>query len=488
VRLAAGSILEGDPRVVAVGFTGERGDYTLGLDAEVAFQQLGIDAFALLDRSESDGSAGDTVVHQVLPGQPPGTIETLILVGIGATRPQDYRRAGASIARLTRGRGPVATTLGAQADDDQLAALVEGLMLGCFSFSRKSAVDQPAGPASVRLANVRGKQRQQVVDHALIRAAASWRARSYALTPSNEKGPERLEAWAQAAAGVGGLTFDSWDEKRLAADGFGGIVAVGRGSAYESRLVRLDYRPGRRRGNGRHVVLVGKGITFDSGGLSIKPRTSMENMKRDMTGAAVVIAVMGALGDLGIRSRVTGLIACAENAVGAASMRPGDVVTHFGGRTTEVGNTDAEGRLVLADALAYADARLDPDVVVDVATLTGAAKMALGTSLAAMFATDDELAVELSRAGDVAGEPVWRLPLSAEYESTLDNPVADSTNMAGAPGAVTAALFLKHFAGERRWAHLDIASVGDSPVDAYEYTSGATGFGARLLLRWLQDA
>jgi len=195
---------------------------------------------------------------------------------------------------------------------------------------------------------------------------------------------------------------------------------------------------------------------------------------------------MGALRELGVGLRVTGLVASAENAFGAASMRPGDVVTHYGGRTSEVGNTDAEGRLVLADALAYADANIEADTVVDIATLTGAGKVALGTSLGVLFANDDALARALSEAGSLAGEPVWRLPLSDEYEPLLENTFADATNAAGGPGAITAALFLRHFAGDGPWAHLDIASVGDSPADAHEYTLGATGFGTRLLLRWLE--
>ncbi len=263
-------------------------------------------------------------------------------------------------------------------------------------------------------------------------------------------------------------------------------MAVGSGSAYASRFLRLDYSPRRANRRTPHVVLIGKGITFDSGGISIKPRDAMMTMKRDMTGAGVVIAVMGALRELAVDVKVTGLVASAENAFGAASMRPGDIVTHYGGRTTEVGNTDAEGRLVLADALAYADRHVDATAVVDIATLTGAGKVALGTTLGALFANDDALADALTWAGTRAGEPVWRLPLSDEYEPMLENTFADATNAAGGPGAITAALFLKHFAGKAPWAHLDIASVGDSTKDAFEYTAGATGFGARLLLRWLE--
>ena len=232
-------------------------------------------------------------------------------------------------------------------------------------------------------------------------------------------------------------------------------------------------------------MLVGKGITFDSGGLSIKPGAAMVNMKRDMTGAAVVAAVMAALPAHDCPVRVTGLLMVAENAVSGNAMRPGDVITHYGGRTTEVTNTDAEGRLVLADGLAYAVGDLDADVLVDVATLTGGIKVALGQHLGGLFASDDALAEALESAGARAGEPVWRMPLSGEYESKLSSKIADADNAPGGPPAITAALFLQHFTGGLPWAHLDIASVGDAPKESFEWTEGPTGFGARLLLDWL---
>jgi leucyl aminopeptidase len=233
------------------------------------------------------------------------------------------------------------------------------------------------------------------------------------------------------------------------------------------------------------VVLVGKGITFDSGGLNIKPGESMSTMKRDMTGGAVVMAVLAALGRLGCPVRVTGLVPAAENAVGSKAMRPGDVLTHRGGRTTEVTNTDAEGRLVLADAMAYAVAELDPAVLVDVATLTGAIKVALGQWTGGYFANDETLAARLYDAAAAAGEPLWRMPLEPDYEDTLKSHVADANNSPGGPGAVTAALFLQHFAGSVPWAHLDLSSAGDSPKDSFEWTTGPSGFGARALLTWL---
>jgi len=480
--------LVGSARVLAVGFCGSKGAWTLGAASSAVLGGLGVDPFELLDRYAATGSGGEIHVHELADPDRSTGPDRLVLVGLGAESTIDYRRAGAAVTR-TAGAEVVSTSLGSLADDDQLAALVEGLVLGGFGFSRRFREAAPTAPAQIHLTGVGGGRRGDrltVVADSIERSMASWRARGYALTPSNEKGPQRLVQWAGEAADAAGLKLDVWDEKRLAAEGFGGILAVGRGSAYPSRMIRLDYRPRRGARSAPTVVLVGKGITFDTGGLSIKPRASMAAMKRDMTGGAVVIAVMRALRALRVPVNVVGLVASAENAVGSASMRPGDVVTHYGGRTSEVGDADAEGRLVLADALAYADRHLEADLVVDVATLTGAGKVALGTSIGALFANDDDLADGLRRAGDAAGEPVWRLPLATDYEPLLDNTFADATNAAGGPGAITAALFLQHFAGSAPWAHLDIASVGDSPRDAFEYTQGATGFGARLLLRWLQ--
>jgi leucyl aminopeptidase len=230
-----------------------------------------------------------------------------------------------------------------------------------------------------------------------------------------------------------------------------------------------------------HVVLVGKGITFDSGGLSLKPTDGMVAMKADMAGAAAVI---------GVKVRVTGLVAAAENLPSGSAMRPGDVITHYGGRTVEVLNTDAEGRLVLADALAYAHAHLDPDVVIDLATLTGAATTALTRRIGALFSPDDRLAEALCAAGEAGGDRLWRLPLVEDYRPALDSPVAD---LAHVPrdrkvqgGAITAALFLREFTGGRVWAHVDMAGPGKIDADEHENTKGGTGYGVRLLLRWLE--
>jgi leucyl aminopeptidase len=236
------------------------------------------------------------------------------------------------------------------------------------------------------------------------------------------------------------------------------------------------------------VVLVGKGITFDSGGLNLKPADGMRNMHTDMCGGAAVLGAIQYAAMQKLAVSVTALVPAAENAVSGTAMRPSDVITHFGGRTTEVGNTDAEGRLVLADALGYAVSRLKPDIVIDIATLTGAMRMALGPETAGYFANDDALAADLERAAVDTGEPIWRMPLEHRYAKQLESPVADARNDPGNPGAITAALFLQPFVGDVAWAHLDIAGPARAAANGPLLSAGATGFGTRLLARYLETA
>jgi leucyl aminopeptidase len=462
---------------------------SLGPGAAELLDELEVDLFALLEHHKATGKAGEVTEYVVLDrsGLTNDGLRAILLVGVGTATGADLRKAGAALARRARGHSTVATSLAALADDAGLRALVEGLVLGSFGFHRKSVEPSVLPVARVVLAGLADPvKRKPALERAMAVAGASWLSRTLALVPSNEKSPAWLADRAAEVASSAGLQIKVWDEDQLRTEGFGGIVGVGQGSDNPPRLVRLDYSPKKAGRRTKHLVIVGKGITFDTGGYSIKPGDAMMNMKRDMTGAGVVIAVLGALAAVDCPIKVTGLLACAENAVSGRAIRPGDVLRHYGGRTTEVSNTDAEGRLVMADALAYAAAEIKPDVLVDVATLTGAMKISLGQRTGGYFANDDALAELVETAAEAAGEPLWRMPLHADYEERIESKVADADNSSGSPGAVTAALFLQHFTGGLPWAHLDIASVGDSPVDAFEYTSGATGFGARALLHWLE--
>ena len=470
--------------VVAYPFTTDDGTPVLGPGADAAGDALGIDLLAVLEARHAQGTGGEVVAVPVGGHTDHPSLRLVLLVGLGGETPGDFRRAGAALARHTVDHDSVATTVAAAGGGEALTAFVVGAMLGSFGFHWRSDGPEHQPVRRVVLAAV-DDDASADLERGLELGGAGWRARMLATVPSNLKSPQWLAEQAEALAAENGLSCEVWDEQKLARKGFGGVLAVGQASATPPRLIRLDYTPPRGARKAPRVVLIGKGITFDSGGLSIKPGEAMSTMKRDMTGGAVVMAVLAALGRMGCPFRVTGLVPAAENAVGGNALRPGDVLTQYGGRTTEVLNTDAEGRLVLADAMAYAVDELDPAVLVDVATLTGAIKVALGQRVGAFFTNDDRLAARLFDAGDASGEPLWRMPLESDYEDTLSSTVADAKNNPAGPGAITAALFLQHFAGEVPWAHLDLASVGDSPSESFEWTTGPSGFGARALLTWL---
>lgn len=415
-------------------------------------------------------------------------LRSIMLLGIDDGSPEQTRRAAAVLARQSRGHEEVMIRVPGTGTD-QLAALVEGMVLGAFELTLRQDRSAPIA-GRVRLV----RPAVPVVDpeaiaRAIAGANAAWQARRLATIPSNVKSPDWLAVEVQRLVEDQPIIATRFETEELVAAGFSGILAVGQGSETPPTMLKLQYQPKSvlKHLRDEHVVLVGKGITFDTGGLSIKPAESMANMKRDMTGAAVVAAVMTALSDLDCQVKVTALLPIAENAVSGSAARPGDVITHYGGRTTEITNTDAEGRLVLADALAYAVAELEPTTVIDIATLTGGAKVALGTRIGALFSNSDDLAKSLIRAGQDAGEPLWRLPLSGEYQSKLSSTIADAVNSSGGPPAITAALFLKQFIGAATWAHLDIASVGDAEEDRFEWTKGPTGFGVRTLLKYLDQ-
>jgi leucyl aminopeptidase len=441
-----------------------------------------VDVTGVLGREKAKGEPGELVALPV-PGD--GPLERVLLFGTGSGSTADLRKAGAALARRARSSEALTVDLrDLPVEPAGARALAEGLLLAAYSFTRKAS-PTPRALQRVTLVVTDPGALQPAVDQATVVATATAVARDLVNTPSLEKTPDWLARSAQTL--LAGLDVRVLDEDDMADKGFGGVLAVGQGSSRPPRFVEATYDGG----GARHVVLVGKGITFDTGGLSLKPNDGMVAMKTDMGGAAAVLGALRAVADLRLPVKVTALVAAAENMPSGTAQRPGDVITQYGGLTVEVLNTDAEGRLVLADALVYADRDLQADVVVDVATLTGAMPVALGRRHAGMFASDDALAAQLEQAGDASGELLWRMPLVEDYRVALDSPVADLRNI-GQPklklqgGSITAALFLREFTGGRPWAHLDIAGPARSGADEDEVTKGGTGYGVRLLTAWLE--
>ncbi|HWC33773.1 MAG TPA: leucyl aminopeptidase [Mycobacteriales bacterium] len=462
----------------------QRGLPDVGVGAGV-LGALGVDAAAYLKADKASGKAGEVVA---IPVRRDG-VDVVLLAGIGDGSPADLRKAAAAVARRAKASRSLATTLAADQAPDGVRAVAEGIGLAGYAFS-VSPEAKPPTLRRVKLILDDPAQARAALRQAGAVVAAVHLARDLANTPSLEKSPDWLANRAQELCEAAGVAVRIRDEVQLAAEGFGGVVGVGQGSSRPPRLLEASWSPDEAQ---RHVVLVGKGITFDSGGLSIKPPDGMPSMKTDMAGGAAVIATMTALAALDVRTKVTALVPMAENMPGAASIRPGDVLRHYGGRTSEVLNTDAEGRLVLADALAYAVAELAPDAIVDIATLTGAAYLGLGKRHAAFYATTDDLRDELVAAAAEAGERVWPMPLVEDYRDSLDSSIADLRNI-GDPskhysgGSISAALFLREFVGRVPWAHLDVAGPARADADEDEVSKGATGFGVRTFLRWLEAA
>lgn len=390
----------------------------------------------------------------------------VLVLSVGETD-DDWFAAGATLGRS------MSTNAVLNVNGTIPESFIEGVILGGNKFSKKS---DPKAKATYTLTVVGSAG----FERAVTIADATCVARELANTPSNVKSPVWLAKQAERIGAAAGLRVTRLSKAELTQ--FGGLQAVSAGSKFGPELLTLAYKPSAP--SEEHIVLVGKGITFDSGGLSLKPADAMMMMKTDMSGAAAVLGVMSAVKALGVPVNVTGVIAIAENMPGANAMRPGDVITHYSGRTTEVLNTDAEGRLVLADAIGYAQKRLNPDVIIDIATLTGAATLALGRGRGAMFSNSDRLASSLIKASQRSRDSLWHLPLERDYAFGIESSIADAANSGTdhkvGGGAITAALFLEPFAGGCTWAHLDIAGPARN-----EKERSATGFGVRLLLDWL---
>ena len=429
------------------------------------------------------GKAGELFEIPVLHKD--SSVDRLYLVGVGDASLPALRTAGAAIGRKVRGKAIELVSLVA---DSRLEIRAHGvsILLGAYTWNLKTG--KPTEIATIALAT---KDAATVAEAGVI-ARALYTARDLIHTPSNIKNPLWLAQEAKKIADEKGLAISVLAGKELAK--FGGLRAVGNSSPKPGpRFIQLTYIPkGKSRSAAAlpHIVIVGKGITFDTGGISLKrPYDFMIAMKSDMAGAAAALATISALPDLQPQVKVTVLMMCAENALSGTSQRPSDVITQYGGTTVEIINTDAEGRLVLADGLAYAVENLDPDYLFDIATLTGSATLGLGRQYAALYTRDEKLAKELVAVGETSGERVWHMPLVDDYQDSLESEVADLNHNADkgnySAGSVTAALYLEHFVGDSRWIHLDIAGTGRSETDSGENAKGGTGFGVRFFIDWI---
>jgi leucyl aminopeptidase len=430
------------------------------------------------------GSAGEVWTVPEPAGAGSNTVRWL--VGAGDRGAADWRSAGAALIRsIQDSRATVAdVALPPDVAPAELGALTLGLRLGGYRFRvTGDRSDQPRiRTVRLWLAGEPDDPLRAELARAVAQSSATALARDLANMPSNVKDPAWLAGTAaRVTADLPGLTVTVRDERWLAEQGFGGILAVAAGSAAPPRLVELAWRP-RGAAARPHLVLIGKGVTFDTGGITLKPADGMHLMRTDMAGAAAVIAAVREIATLRLPIRVTGLVPSAENHLSGSAYRPGDVVRHYDGRTTEVTNTDAEGRMLLADALGYAVHKLRPDLLVDVATLTGAMKVALGLRTGGYFATDDDLADRIRAAGDSVGERWWRMPLLAAHDDAIPSDIADVRQSPPGPGSVVAALFLREFTGGLPWAHLDIAGPARADKTYDEVTIGGTGYAARTLI------
>jgi leucyl aminopeptidase len=421
-----------------------------------------------------------------LPSRDVAKAPVVLVVGlgdVGEIGTETLRRAAGAAARALSGTKRAAISLPA-GGPEQIRAIVEGLLLGAYGYDRYlTAKHEPVNEVVVLSELARSKPAKQALAEARTVADAVNFARDLINQPPNDLYPESFATEVAARAKRSKVKVAVSDEKVLEARGYGGILGVGKGSARPPRLVTLTYKPSRPLA---HIALVGKGITFDSGGLSIKPSNAMVTMKCDMSGAAAVAAATFAISELGLPVRVTAYACLAENMPSGHATRPGDILTMYGGKTVEVLNTDAEGRLVLADGITTANAE-KPDLIVDVATLTGACVVALGSKMSGVFSNDEALQEEIPRVAEAAGELMWPLPIPEEmYDKVRTTKIADLSqhNPEAWGGALYAAAFLREFVGEGiTWAHLDIAGPAFNEGEPTGYTpKGATGAAVRTLV------
>ena len=467
--------------------TGEKGDSEIIFNAHPALVKKIEKLFAIELRDElsfftPSGKAGE--LNEIPVSAVDSPVEKIILLGVGDQSLASFRTAGAALGRKVRGAGKNFATI-APTSRDEVIAFATSATLGEYTWNQKTTTKPASSEIEIVTADA------APVEYARVISGAVCRARDLIHTPANIKTPLWMATQARAIASDYGLDIKVLSGTALKE--FGGLRAVGNSSPNPGpRFIHLTYTPkgGKKASRIPHVVLVGKGITFDTGGISLKrPYDTMMAMKSDMAGAAAALATISALPQLGAQVKVSVLMMCAENALSGTSQRPSDVIKHYGGKTVEVINTDAEGRLVLADGLAFADLNLDPDYVVDIATLTGAIKLGLGLKYAAMYTRNSQLARTMAEIGERTGDHVWHMPLIDDYTDALESDIADLNHNANkghyGAGSVTAALFLEQFVGDRQWVHLDIAGTARSESDSGENPKGGTGFGVRLLVEWL---
>jgi leucyl aminopeptidase len=438
---------------------------------------------------EFKGEAGD----QVILYSPEGLrVERVICMGLGKTKKVDGETLRALAGKAVK-RGiamklsslMIASPSAGRLDREPgqiLAPLMEGAYLGNHRFDRYKEkiekkplkrIDLLVAADQVRKHAVLQRRVQAVCDGTIL-------AREWVSTPANDKRPDVFAREIADQARNAGLKVEVITERGLVSKGFGAMMAVGQGSDSKPRLAVLRYQP---KGVKKTIALVGKGVTFDSGGINLKPTAGLSDMKMDMSGAAAVAGTLIAAATIKPKVGLVGLIPIVENMVSGNATRPGDVIKSFSGKTVEVGNTDAEGRLILADAMAYAVKKYNPHALIDLATLTGACVVALGEKIAGVFSSDDDLAQTIVAAGRQTHERCWHLPLPEDYKELLKSPLADLSNMSSSRwgGAITAALFLSEFAGKTRWAHIDIAGPAYTKKATDYCEAGGTGFGVRLL-------
>ncbi|MCY3540206.1 MAG: leucyl aminopeptidase [bacterium] len=444
-----------------------------GMDDYV--ETLGTGFSQALERAEFKGEAGESAVFGTGLTHP----HTVVALGVGKEPGEDdIRRAAGRLGRIAKKSGSVASTL---AWEGMAAAVVEGIRLSQYSYDRFKSKPKPSQIESLVLLGEGAGQ--DLEKGKVISEAVCW-ARDLVNTPAQHKSPQVFGTEVVERLSEAEVRLVTHDLEDLKEGGFGGVLGVAAGSDREPCMLEMWYEPEDAE---TFIALVGKGIVFDSGGLSIKPASAMMTMKTDMSGAAAVVASISAIARLGLPVRVLGLVPLTDNMPGPLATKPGDVLRCRNGKTIEVLNTDAEGRLILADALSYA-VESGPDLMVDLATLTGACKVALGDFIAGVMGTDEGLIERLIGAGKDAGEQLWQLPLPKEYRSQLDTHMADMKNIGGRwGGAITAALLLKEFVGEVPWAHLDIAGPARWPRDEHYQSQGGSGFGVRTMVNLVSD-